>query len=97
MTETEKILWNRLKERQINGFKFRKQHPIDRYILDFYCHEKKVAIEIDGDSHKDREEYDTYRDRYLKSIDVKTLRFKAIDIIENIDFVLSKIKKNLTE
>jgi len=60
LTPTEKILWNELQNKRLNGYKFRRQHPIFRYILDFYCHKCLLSVEIDGDVHKIRMDYDEY-------------------------------------
>ncbi|MEJ0106852.1 MAG: endonuclease domain-containing protein [Bacteroidota bacterium] len=62
-TEAEKLLWAELRNRKLNGLKFRRQHPIDKYIADFYCHEKKIVIEVDGVVHdkKENKEYDQAR------------------------------------
>jgi very-short-patch-repair endonuclease len=95
MTEAEKLLWAKLKNRKLSGYKFRNQHPVYRYILDFYCHEKLLAIEIDGDIHKDRKDYDEYRDEFMKSLDIKTLRFHNHEVLHNIDTVLQKIQNEL--
>ena len=95
LTIPEKILWEKIKAKKIEGHRFRIQHPIHRYILDFYCHEKKLAIEIDGDIHKIRKDNDEYRDEYLKSAGIMTIRFKNEDVINNIDYVLSEIRKYL--
>ena len=97
LTDSERLLWERLKGKQISGCKFRCQHPIHRYILDFYCHEKLLAIEIDGDTHKDRKDYDEYRDDYLKSIGIQTLRFSNHDVMKYIDTVISKIEAALLQ
>ena len=97
LTISEKILWEKLKTKKIEGHRFRIQHPIHRYILDFYCHEKKLAIEIDGEIHKFRKDYDEYRDEYLKSAGITTIRFKNEDVFNNIDYVLSEIKNHLTQ
>jgi very-short-patch-repair endonuclease len=64
-TPAEQKLWSRLRNRQLNGFKFRRQHPIDRFIIDFYCDEAKLCIEVDGDSHAEQIEYDQARTVYL--------------------------------
>ena len=95
MTPAEKILWDELKEKKLNGYRFRKQHPVYRYILDFYCHECLLAIEIDGDIHKVRKDYDQYRDDYLKSIGITTLRFTNDEIHNTLNQVLEKIRDNL--
>jgi very-short-patch-repair endonuclease len=97
LTIPENVLWEKLKTKKMGGYRFRVQHPIHRYILDFYCHEKKLAIEIDGDIHKFRKDYDEYRDEYLESAGITTIRFSNEDVISNIDYVLSEIQKYLTQ
>ncbi len=94
-TRSEAILWNELKGKKVDGFKFRNQHPIHRYILDFFCYEKQLAIEVDGDIHKNRTDYDEYRDEYLKSAGIETLRITNEDVINNIDVVVEKIRVKL--
>jgi very-short-patch-repair endonuclease len=94
-TPTEKLLWNELKEKKLDGYRFRNQHPIYRYIIDFYCVKKLLAIEIDGEIHKQRLDYDEYRDAYLNSIGIETLRFNNQEVIDNINLVLDKIKQKL--
>lgn len=96
MTESEKLLWSILRMKKFDGFKFRCQHPVYRYILDFYCHEKRLAIEIDGKVHDSQKEYDRYRDEFLKSLDIITLRIKDEDVLNNIDFVKNRIKEFLS-
>lgn len=91
-TPAEKALWSRLKNNQL-GCKFRRQHSFDFYIVDFYCPEKKLAIELDGSSHKFRREYDSYRTRYLDAFNVKVLRFWNSQIENDIDWVINEIKK----
>ena len=78
MTKAELVLWEELKGRKIGGFKFRAQHPISKYILDFYCHEKKIGIELDGEIHstKAREFYDMDRSDNLEELGIKIIRFK---------------------
>ena len=95
LTPSEKIMWEQLKNKKIDGHRFRSQHPIHRYILDFYCPSKSVAIEIDGDIHKSRKKYDEYRDDYLKSVGIQTLRFENSEVNDNIQKVILKIKNNL--
>ena len=91
LTKSEQIMWLKLKNKQVHGYKFRCQHPVYRYILDFFCHKAMLAIEIDGDIHKDRKEYDMYRDQYMESIGIKTLRFSASEVFSNIDHVINQI------
>ncbi len=95
LTDSERLLRERLKGKQIAGCKFRCQHPLYRYILDFYCHEKHLAIEIDGDVHKDRKDYDEYRDDFLKSMEIKTLRFSNREVIQDIEKVICVIEAEL--
>lgn len=95
MTRCEKILWDRIKEKKLDGYKFRRQHPVHRYILDFYCHEKRFAIEVDGDIHKERKDYDEYRDLFLQSAGIRTVRVTNKEILDDIDMAIEKIKKLL--
>jgi very-short-patch-repair endonuclease len=92
-TPQEIILWSRLRNNQL-GYKFRRQHSIGKYIVDFYCPEKRLIIEIDGSQHIDSE-YDKERDRYLKNLGFKVLRFWDNDINNNLAGVLLKIIENL--
>jgi len=74
-TPAEVKLWAHLRSRQIDGLKFRRQHPIDRFIIDFYCAEAKLCIEIDGDSHAEQAEYDQARTEYLNERGYTVMRF----------------------
>jgi very-short-patch-repair endonuclease len=96
MTESEKKLWSVLRMKQVNGYKFRCQHPIYRYILDFYCVEKRLAIEIDGKIHNTQQEYDRYRDEFLKSLEIKTLRISNEYVLNNIEKVKEMIQYELS-
>ena len=79
MTPQELGLWLRVKNRQLGGFKFRRQHPIGPYILDFYCAEAKLAVEIDGQTHwsPEQERHDARRDAYFRAMGIETLRLSA--------------------
>ncbi|MCF8303029.1 MAG: endonuclease domain-containing protein [Bacteroidales bacterium] len=94
MTMPEKILWERLRKNQL-GVRFKAQHPIDRFIVDFYCHKLKLVIEIDGGIHKQKREYDIGRAAEINKYDIKILRFKNEEVIENIDCVLNEIRKHM--
>jgi very-short-patch-repair endonuclease len=98
MTPAEVILWTRLRDRKIFDVKFRRQHPAGIYILDFYCHECRLAVEIDGEIHDiaDIHENDLNRTEELKQYGIKILRFSNDDIFSDLDSVMSKIKANLT-
>jgi len=89
-------LWACIRRKQLLGRKFRRQHSIDNYIVDFFCFSENLIIEVDGTSHKDYsiEQRDIERDEYLKQKGFKILRFNAIDIKDNIDSVLQDIIEN---
>jgi very-short-patch-repair endonuclease len=97
MTDTEIILWSKLRMKQLNGFRFYRQKPIDGYIADFFCMKAKLVIEIDGGQHFEEKaiEYDKKRDKKLKDIGLTILRFNNIDIKENIEGVIDVILDNL--
>src|SRR5690349_4547952 len=77
MTDAEQKLWSLIRNKKLKGKKFRRQHPVGNYILDFYCHECKLAIELDGSSHTQAEsrEYDEARTAFLKENGIAVLRF----------------------
>ncbi len=79
------------------GVKFRRQHPISVFILDFYCHEAQLVIELDGEYHSQFQQklYDENRTQFLKDIGLHELRFKNEDVINNVDWVLATIKEYL--
>jgi very-short-patch-repair endonuclease len=79
MTPQELGLWLRVKNRQLGGFKFRRQHPVGPYILDFYCAEVRLAVEIDGQTHwsPEQERHDARRDAYLQEMGIETLRLST--------------------
>ena len=96
VTHTEMILWGRLKE-YFPELKFRRQHPISIYIADFYCHSQKLIIEIDGSVH-DLEEVksnDEIRQKDLEDLGLRVLRFKAKEIMNDLESVLQIIEKSL--
>lgn len=97
MTEPEKRLWAKLRARQVNGFKFRRQHGIGNYIVDFYCPEQGLVIEVDGDSHADAEAVtkDRERDNYLRSIGLTVVRYCNDDVMKNLDGVLEDLQKKV--
>jgi len=93
-TKAEYIMWQVLRGRQLNGAKFRRQHPIDRFIVDFYCHEYKLVIELDGEVHDVDfvKEYDEGREAELKNLGLKVLRFKNEEVFDSLEKVLEIIK-----
>ncbi len=95
LTEHEKILWSKLRRRQQNGMHFRQQHPYNIYILDFYCFEARLVIEVDGEIHLKKKEYDRERTRFLESSGLRELRFKNRDIETRIEWVIEIINKTI--
>ena len=96
MPTPEQILWHYLKREQL-GVKFRRQHGIGRYIVDFYCPEKRLVIEVDGDSHfsPDSRNYDHSRDEYLMILGISVLRFTNLQVMQQTQSVLEGIKQVL--
>lgn len=92
-TEAEEKLRQELRNRKLNGLKFRRQHPIDKWIADFYCHEKKLGIELDGSVHDEKEiaEYDAGREKDLKELGFNVIRFRNDEVLSNIDGVIKAI------
>lgn len=94
-TKAEAILWSCLRNRQLNGYKFRRQHPVAGFILDFFCPEASLAIEVDGEIHKDKEikEYDLERSRILAENGIRVLRFWNFEVETETEKVLVLIAK----
>ena len=91
MTPAERILWEALRRKTLAGAKFRRQHPVGRYILDFYCPQYKLAIEVDGDSHVGKELHDTIRTEALGAYGVDVLRFRNEEILYDLESVMTRI------
>lgn len=98
MTKQERLLWQFLRKKNINGLKFRRQYPIGKYIVDFICNEKRLIIEIDGGQHNENQNivYDKERTKYLETKGFKVIRFWNLDIENNIEGVYQEILKHLT-
>lgn len=96
MTVAESYLWQRLRSRQIHGFKFRRQHPVGKYILDFACIEAGLAIEVDGGQHNEMQINDDQRTALLEAQGWKVLRFWNNEVLQNIEGVLEKVLNALT-
>jgi very-short-patch-repair endonuclease len=97
MTEAEKILWDKLKNRNVFKARFRRQHPIGIFIVDFYCHEYKSAIEIDGEIHLKNEviEYDDGRSYDIEKFGIKILRFTNNEVFTDLGKIIDVILKNI--
>ena len=92
-TPAESALWEELRNKKLKGYKFRRQHPVGVFILDFYCHTAKLAIEIDGEYHLEQEQqiYDRARTELLNQAGIQELRFTNQDILTNLPSVLGSI------
>jgi very-short-patch-repair endonuclease len=92
-TEAETLLWQNLRNRKIAGLKFRRQHPIDKFIADFYCHEKKLVIELDGSIHNniEQKEADGGRTYELNELGILVIRFSNEEVISDMKSVIKKI------
>jgi len=98
VTEFEKILWKHLRNRRLNGYKFRRQHPVGQFIADFYCHQAKLVVEVDGDIHdtievQQRDEGRTYM---MEALDLTVIRFTNNDVKLKLQETLYKISSYLS-
>ncbi|WP_317046893.1 endonuclease domain-containing protein [Pontibacter virosus] len=91
-TLSEVLLWDELKGRKFHGLDFDRQKPLDNFIVDFYCKDLMLAIEIDGDSHDYAYEVDKARQEKLESLGVRFLRFEDIEVKQNISNVLREVE-----
>ncbi|MEK6803806.1 MAG: endonuclease domain-containing protein [Nitrospirota bacterium] len=98
MTGPEARLWSRLRARQFFGLKFRRQHGIGPYIVDFYCPEQSLVIEVDGDSHAPADQIlkDQQRDRYLLSLGLQVIRYNNDDVLKNVAGVLENLQRTIS-
>lgn len=98
-TDVERRLWSRLRNRQLDGFKFKRQVPKGPYVVDFCCAEARLIVELDGDQHAfdENQKHDAERTRYLNESGYRVLRFWNIDVRENIDGVIESISIALKE
>jgi very-short-patch-repair endonuclease len=96
-TRAEELLWNQLRSQKLDGYKFRRQHPIKNWIADFYCHEAKLVIEVDGRIHLDKQQKgnDEGRTYELEGLGLKVIRFTNEEVESNIENVLKQIKNYL--
>ncbi|WLT40533.1 endonuclease domain-containing protein (plasmid) [Synechocystis sp. B12] len=90
-TPSEQILWECLRDRRLGGAKFRRQHNIGSYIVDFYCHDARLVVEVDGPIHDRQQERDENRDRWLMQQGLQVVRFKNEEVQESLDQVLNRI------
>ena len=93
-TDAEQLLWSYLRMKQMEGLKFRRQQPIDKYIVDFVCFENRVIIEVDGGQHAAEKNKDIEREKYLQRYGFKVLRFWNNEVLQNTNEVLAVIRDN---
>lgn len=96
-TLSEVLLWNEIKGKRLSGFEFHRQVPIDNFIVDFFCHELMLAIEIDGDSHNQIYKEDKKRQQKLEQLGVEFLRFDDLEVKKNLINVLRAIEQWIKE
>ena len=102
-TNSEKIFWNAVRNRKVCGKRIIRQFPITYnedgisgfFVADFYCSEKKLVIEIDGESHRDKKEYDEYRTEVINDLGMTVVRFKSREVENNLDSVIKRLRKYL--
>ncbi len=94
-TFVEKIFWMNLRNRQVMGYKFRRQYSVDHFVIDFYCSELKLAIELDGDIHNipEQKDYDQARQKYLEAFGIKFLRIKNDEFLGNPNKTFKRIEE----
>ncbi|HLA26492.1 MAG TPA: endonuclease domain-containing protein [Syntrophales bacterium] len=92
-TDAEQLLWRHLRMKQMEGLKFRRQQPIDNYIVDFVCFDNRIIIEVDGGQHADENNKDRERDSYLQQFGFRVLRFWNNEVLQNTSEVLEIIRE----
>ncbi len=97
MTAAERTLWTALKNRQLNGLRFRSQHPLGRFIADFYCAQVRLVVEVDGLVHNEQAEYDEDRTQHFDTYNYRVVRFTNQEVFANLPIVLAKISQMATE
>ena len=94
-TPAENALWQRLRRKGVGEVGFRRQHPIDRFIVDFYCHKALLVVEVDGSIHDYTVEEDAIRQEFLESLGLRVIRFSNADVLQNLDGVLVVIAEEV--
>jgi len=99
MTAAETNLWDKISNKQLDGHRFRRQHPIGSFIADFYCHKAKLVVEVDGGIHKlsDHAEYDLGRTYEIEEFGIKVIRFTNEEVMNELGEVLVSIKRCLVD
>lgn len=94
-TSEEAIVWEQLRNRKFMDLKFRRQHVIEGFVVDFYCHQLRIAIEIDGAVHNKQKDYDALRQMLIESKDIRFIRVTNDEVHRDINILLKRIKENL--
>lgn len=94
-TPEEAIVWEQLRNRKFMDLKFRRQHVIEGFVVDFYCHQLRLAIEIDGAVHNKQKDYDALRQMLIESKDIRFIRVTNDEVHQDINILLKRIKENL--
>lgn len=97
LTDAERALWRNLRDRQLDGHKFRRQHPLGRFVVDFVCLEERLVVELDGGQHALRKNADTARTAWLNREGYRVLRFWNNEVLRNTDGVLAEILRTLQD
>jgi very-short-patch-repair endonuclease len=96
-TDAERVLWSRLRDRRLDGWKFKRQVPIDRYVVDFCCADARIVVELDGGQHDEKANEDAERTKVLEAFGYLVLRFWNNDVLSNTEGVLETILSTLTQ
>jgi very-short-patch-repair endonuclease len=96
MTPAEELLWSRVRNKQLHGLKFRRQHPMGPFIADFYCAARRLVVEIDGDIHDLHPERDAARTKQFEQYGYRVIRFRNEQVLNNIEDVLAAIEATCT-
>jgi len=93
LTPAERRLWLALRRKQVSGLRFRRQHPIEHFVVDFCCVEERLVVEVDGDVHRYTEDYDRARQDWLEANGYRVLRFTNTDVMDNLSGVAEAIRQ----
>ena len=94
-TKAERVLWRHLRDRQLDGIKFRRQDPVGPYVVDFLCSSHALIVELDGGQHAEQHERDAVRTRYLEGAGYRVVRFWNPDVLRNPEGVVAEIRRIL--
>ncbi len=99
LTDAERLLWSKIRKKQVKGLQFYRQKPIGNYIVDYYCHAANLVIEVDGGQHyiESGRKRDAIRDHYLETMGLTVLRFSDVDVLTNMEGVIQRIYERLNE